>query len=127
MSAPVAATNQEIAKVSLYADSVDGTLLDEKSGTDIANDGTVTFSVNEDILADDTNTYVITIDIVDGADAVANTPIIVDLVGVNAEDDDNDTIKVVLSGTSTELSSTLNLTTPESPLYSDKETTVTES
>ncbi len=128
MSAPVAATNQEISKVSLYADSADGTLLDEKSGTDIASDGTVTFDVDEDILSDTTNTYVITIDIVDGADAVANTPIIVDLVWVNAEDDDNDTVKVILSGTiSTELSSTLNLTTPESPLYSDKATTVTES
>jgi hypothetical protein len=109
MSTAVAATNQEISKISLYADSADGTLLDEKSGTDIASDGTVTFDVDEDILADSTNTYVITIDVVDGADAVANTPIIVDLVGVNAEDDDNDTIKVILSGTaSTLLSSVLN-------------------
>ncbi len=125
MSSPVAATNQEIAKISLYADTIESEPLDEKSWTDIASDGTVTFKVDEDILSDTRNTYYITIDIVDWSDAVENTPIIVDLVWVNAEDDDNDTVKVLLKWTTTELSKTESLPT-ESPLYSDKETTVTE-
>lgn len=60
------ATNQEISEVALYKGTVSGTPLDVKSGSDIASDGTVTFDgFNIDIMADDTETFIVTVNLVD--------------------------------------------------------------
>ncbi len=93
----VPATNQEIAQVQLYQGS---TLLDSVSGSDIGTNGEAVFDEFADILikANDTETFSVTIDIVDGIDAVNNSDYNVTLTAADIDDDENDDIDVDLSG-----------------------------
>jgi hypothetical protein len=99
------ANNQQIKRVALYKGSVTaGNFLDDVSGANIAN-GVATFNgFDTTIAADATQTYVVTVSIVDGADSVTNSPIRVRLdndsntgntnLALSVEDDDNDTVTV---------------------------------
>lgn len=102
-AAGVAATNQQIAKVSLYKGTVDAAnLLDDVSGSQLAA-GVATFNgFDTSIAADATQAYVVTVSIVDGANSVAGSPLRVALdndastintnTALSVEDDDNDTV-----------------------------------
>ncbi len=91
-----AATNQEIAKVALYKGSVsDANLLDQVSGSNLDSNGIATFNgFNVTIPADQAEDFVVTVSVVDGIDAVNNSPIKVKLAEVSAEDDDSDDVAV---------------------------------
>ena len=62
----------------------------------MAADGTVTFNDFNDvqIAANATETFIVTVSIVDGADAVSNSPLLSRLVSVDAEDDERDDVTV---------------------------------
>lgn len=98
----VAATNQQIKEVALYKGTVDAAnLLDKVSGSQLAA-GVATFNgFNTTIAADATQAYVVTVSIVDGADAVTGSPVRVALVnnGLSVEDDDNDTVAAAYPST----------------------------
>lgn len=93
----VAATNQEIAQIQLYHGS---TLLDSVSGSDIGTAGEVVFDEFEDILilANDTEVFSVTLDIVDGVDSVNNSDYNVKLTAADIDDDENDDIDIDLAG-----------------------------
>lgn len=90
-----AATNQEIADVKLYKGSVsESNLLDSESGSNIGTGGDVTFDDMGDvnIAANGIETFVVTISIVDGTDAVTNSDYRVSVQAIDIEDDDNDDV-----------------------------------
>ena len=113
------ATNKEIAKVSLYKWSVSSSnLLDEVSWSNLAS-GVATFDwFDVDINANATQAFVITVDVVDWADAVANSPVTATLTSISAEDDEGDDVVVKKASTNTELISS-------DVLPSDKDITIT--
>lgn len=87
--------NKTIAQAKLYLGSVsDSNLLDAESGSNIANNGDIVFDDFDDVLikANDTQNFVITLDIVDSSDAVANSGLRVSLSSISLEDDDNDDV-----------------------------------
>jgi hypothetical protein len=85
-----------ISEAKLYLGSTSGELLDQESGSNIANDGTISFNDFDDVVIDanETQTFVVTLSFVDGVDAVNNSNYTTTLVSVSAEDDDNDDIAV---------------------------------
>lgn len=87
------ADNQNIAQISLYKGSVsDANMLDQVSGTKLAS-GEVTFDgFNVTIPAGDTKTFVVTVNIVDGTDATADSDYNAELIAVSLEDADNDDV-----------------------------------
>lgn len=102
--------SQTITEVKLYKGSVsEANLLDQESGSNLANDGTASFNDFDDIKieANATETFVVTVSIVDGQNAVDNRIIATDLVSLSAEDDDNDDVTV--AGLTTPLTSARDL------------------
>ena len=85
-----------ISDAKLYLGSTSGELLDQESGSNIANEGTISFNDFDDVTIDanDTTTFVVTLSFVDGVDAVNNSDYNTTLVSISAEDDDNDDIAV---------------------------------
>lgn len=101
-----ASMNKKISRVALYKGSVsDSNLLDDESS--IPDNGEVTFNSfmggKVSIAAKAKQTFVVVIDIVDGVD-VENSVISAEITGVSAEDDDSDDVKVVINGSTTEVS-----------------------
>lgn len=90
---PAAATNQEISSVKLYKGSVsESNLLDQESGSNLGS-GEASFDFDEVIVpANATETFIVTVSIVDGADSVTNSDYRVSLVSVKVEDDENDDV-----------------------------------
>lgn len=86
------ATKQEIAQVNLYLDSETGTMLD---GDTISNAGGVTFDDMGDVTigANERQTFVVTLDVVDGVDPV-NKTFVAELSAISVEDDENDDITI---------------------------------
>ena len=86
------ADNQEIAEVKLFQN---GVLLDTESGSQIGTNGDVTFDDIDDFLieANETLEFVVTVSIVDGNDATANSPIMTRLVALDIDDDENDDVE----------------------------------
>ncbi len=90
---------KKISRVALYKGSVsDSNLLDDESSIPGTTDGTVTFNSFRDgkvsIASKAKQTFVVTIDLVDGAD-VTGAEITAAIAGVSAEDDDSDDVKVI--------------------------------
>ena len=90
---------KKISRVALYKGSVsDSNLLDDESSIPGTTEGTVTFNSFRDgkvsIAAKAKQTFVVTIDLVDGAD-VTGAEITAAIAGVSAEDDDSDDVKVI--------------------------------
>ena len=86
-----------ISAAKLFVGSVsDSNEIDQESGSNIANDGTISFNDFDEITiaANDTETFIVTLSIVDGADAVTNTDYNTTLTSVSAEDDDNDDVTI---------------------------------
>ncbi len=97
------ATNATISQVTLYKWSVsDANLLDRVSWSNLAA-GFATFDWFEAVIAADAKqTFVVTVDYVDGADTTTNSPytLTIRASDISAEDDDNDDV-VVSGGTLT--------------------------
>ena len=85
-----------VSKLALYKGSVsDANLLDEVTGSKVATSGQVTFDGFKVLIdADQKETFIVTVNIVDGADPVGEA-ITVATTTMSAEDDDNDDITVV--------------------------------
>ena len=95
--------NQSISEAKLYVGSVSASnLLGQESGSNLGNDGTITFNDFDDvtIAANKTKTFIVTLSFVDGIDAVINGPYNTTLVSISAEDDDNDDVTVAANFTS---------------------------
>jgi len=95
-STGTAALNKQVSKVALYKGSVaEANLLDDESS--IASDGTVTFNSfvggKVSIAAKAKQTFVVTVDVVDGEDVVGKV-ISASVTSVSAEDDDSDDVTV---------------------------------
>ncbi len=94
------ATNAEVSQVTLYEGSVsEANLLDRVSGSNLSAWVATFDGFDVAIAANQTKTFVVTVSIVDGAAAVANSPVIMMLQSVSLEDEDND--DVVATGTPT--------------------------
>ncbi len=97
--APKAATNALVSKVSLYKGSVsDANLLDNVSGSNLAG-GYATFNgFIVDIAANAKQTFIVTVDYVDGADAslAANSPYTLKIssADISAQDEDSTDVTV---------------------------------
>lgn len=93
-----AEANKVVASVTLYKGSIsDANKLDEQSGTKITAAGLVTFDgFKTKIEANQTETFLAVISVVDGIDSVAKV-LTVDVTSVSATDDDGD--DVVITGT----------------------------
>lgn len=90
--------NQSIASAMLYVGSVsEANRIDQESGSNIADDGTISFDDFNDIAiaANATETFIITLSVVDAASAVSNGDLSVDLTDIDVEDDENDDIVVL--------------------------------
>ncbi len=87
--------NKVVSSVTLYKGSVsDANKLDQQSGTKISSAGLVTFDgFKTKIAANDTETFLAVISIVDGVDSVGKT-LTVDVTSVNVTDDDGDDTSV---------------------------------
>ena len=89
-----AATNQEISEVKLYQGSVSASnLLDTVSGSNLGA-GQAEFDDMPDVViaANGTETFVVTISVVDSSNAVNNSDYTVSLVDASVEDDDRDDV-----------------------------------
>lgn len=87
------ATNSEVSQVSLYQGS---TLIDTVSGTDLGNNGEAVFDDFDKIFiaSNDTETFSVEVDFVDGIDAVNGSDYNVILTAATVDDDENDDISV---------------------------------
>lgn len=90
----VDATSQEISSVSLYKNSItDNNLLDKVSGSQL-QDGLALFDwFDLEIDANEKETFIVTLSIVDWVDAVDNSPIRATLKDITMFDDDNNEVE----------------------------------
>lgn len=103
------ATNNEVSQVTLYQGSIsEDNLLDRVSGSNLSA-GVATFDgFDVEVAANDTETFIVTVSIVDGPAAVANTPIDMRLNSVSVEDEDSDDVQA--TGTPSAYSRTITVT-----------------
>lgn len=87
------ATNQEVAKVSLYKDTVsDANLLDQVSGSQLAS-GVATFNgFTVDIAANETRTFVVTMTFVDGNGVSTKSDYNTTITSLSLYDDETDDV-----------------------------------
>lgn len=94
---PKAATNQEIAQAKLYKNSVsDSNLLDSEAGSQISSVWEFQFNDFPDVAikANQTVTFIVTLDFVDWVNAVSNSDYNTSLTFIDVQDDENDTVDV---------------------------------
>lgn len=93
-------SNQQLSNISIYLDSVsDANLLESRGGNDIENNGEITFNDFDNIFIqpNQTQTFVVVVDIIDG-DTVENIGLRnFEVVDIDIDDEDNDDI--VATGT----------------------------
>ena len=89
-------TNDQISRITLYLDSVsDANILESEGGTEIENNGELTFNDFENVFIqpNGTQTFVVTVDIIDG-DTVENIGLRnFQVVDIDIDDEDNDDVE----------------------------------